>query len=239
MDGTHSGYDSPRLRARIAGLAYLITIACGIFAELVVRGALVLPGDPAATARNILDAEQFYRLGFAADIVGLVSYVVVTALLYELLARVNKSLSFLAACFSLVGIATLAIGSLGHISALVLLQNPSEIASHTSAQLQAAALFMLKLHGQAYNLSDIFFGVYCLVIGWLTARSTFLPWVIGVLMMLAGACYLTDSFATILAPRFEMVISDYILLPALVGEGGLALWLLIFSIDPSKLRNRG
>lgn len=238
MDG-NIAHDSPWLRARLAGLAYFITIGCGIFAEVAVRGSLVLPSDPAATARNILGAEQLYRLGFAADIVRLMSYVAVTALLYELLAPVNKSLSLLAAFFSLVGITTLAIGSLGHISALLLLQSPSEMATHSLAQLQAAAIFYLKLHGQAYNLSDVFFGVYCLVVGWLTAKSTFLPWVIGVLLMFAGACYLADSFATILAPRFERATSDYILLPGLVGEGGMALWLLAFGVDQSKWRSCG
>ena len=100
---------SPRLQARIAGTFYLITIIMGVFAEVFVRGALVVRDDAAATATNILAHEPLYRFGLAADLIMLVSYIAVTLLFYGLFKHVARSLSLLAAFFSLVGIAVLAV----------------------------------------------------------------------------------------------------------------------------------
>ena len=112
---------SPRLKARIAGVVYLI---CGMsysFARNDVRGKLVVAGDAAATAHNILAHESLYRLGFAAEIISAVCYVVVALLLYDLFKPVNKSLSLLAAFFSLAGCTIAAVSSLLHVAPLVVL----------------------------------------------------------------------------------------------------------------------
>ncbi len=49
---------SPQISARIGGLLYLIIIALGLFAEVFVRERLLVNGDAAGTARNILAHEQ-------------------------------------------------------------------------------------------------------------------------------------------------------------------------------------
>src|SRR4051794_38676303 len=92
---------SPRLRARLAGAFYLITIVTGVFAEVFVRGALIVRDDAAATAANILAHESRYRFGLAADLIMLASYIAVTYLLYDLLKPVSRSLSSVAAYFSM------------------------------------------------------------------------------------------------------------------------------------------
>jgi hypothetical protein len=229
---------SPRLRARLAGGFYVITIVCGIFAEAVARGSLVVSGDAAATARNILASQALFRTGLAADAITLASYIVVTLLLYELLARVNRSLSLLAALFSLVGIATLAVDALTHVAALLLLQGPHFLAAFSSSQLAATALFSLKLHAQGYAVSGVFFGTYCVLIGWLVVRSGFLPRVVGVLMMIAGAAYLIDSFMTFLLPSLRNPILDSITLLGLLGEGSLAGWLLVMGVNETRWSQR-
>ena len=94
---------SPRLKARIAGVIYLICGMAYSFARNDVRGTLVVDGDAAATAHNILAHAPLYRLGFAAEIISAVCYVAVALLLYEILKPVNRSLSLLAAFFSLAG----------------------------------------------------------------------------------------------------------------------------------------
>lgn len=230
----HAAEASPRLRARLTGLLYLVTIVCGIFAEAVVRGNLIVSGDAAATAHNILASESLFRLGYAADLIGVASYIGITLLLYELLAPVNKSVSMLAALFSLVGIATLAVYTLAHLAALLLLGGQHYLAAFDPKQLQAMALFSLKLHAQGYDVSGLFFGFYCILLGWLIFKSTFLPRTIGVLMAIAGFCYLISSFANFLSPPFANAISDYILLPGLLGEGSLTLWLLVFGVNATK-----
>ena len=95
---------SPRTKARIAGALYLLTILLGGVGESV-HGRLVVPGDAAATASNILTHTSLMRLGFAAYMTEMASQIAMTALFYDLLEPVSRSVSLLAACFSLVGIA--------------------------------------------------------------------------------------------------------------------------------------
>jgi hypothetical protein len=86
--------------------------------------------------------------------------------------------------------------------------------------------------GQNMMIGLIFFGFDCLAIGWLILRSTFLPWLLGAMMMFAGVCYLIDTFATLLVPAFDPPFD--LLLPAYVAEAALTLWLLICGVNDAK-----
>src|ERR1017187_2192243 len=112
---------SPRLQARIAGVFYLLTIVARVIADAFVRNRLVVSDDAAATATNIMAHEPLFRLGFAADIIAFASYIALTALLYELFKPVNRSISLVAAFFSLVAAVLQAISSLFHLAPLFLL----------------------------------------------------------------------------------------------------------------------
>ncbi len=224
---------SPLLQARVGGFLYLIIIAAGFFSEGCVRGSLIVSGDAAATAHNILASEQLYRLGGAAEFVTLSCDVTVALILYNLLRPVNRSLALLAAFFRLVFSAVYATLSLTHFAPLVLLGGGDSMV-FSAAQLQELATFALKLHGIGYNISLVFFGVHCVLIGGLIARSNFLPRIIGLALAIAGACYLINSFATFIAPAFAGTLFPYILLPGLVAEASLALWLFVIGLDVSR-----
>jgi len=226
------------LRARLAGGSYAITIVCGVFAEAVARGSLIVPGDAAATARNILASQTLFRAGLVADLITVASYLVVTMLLYELLAPVSRRLSLLAAIFSLVGITTLSADSLAHIAALLLVQGPQYLAAFSSDQLAAVALFSLKLHTQGYEVSGVFFGTYCILLGWMIVRSTYLPQAIGVLMAIAGVAYLIDDLTSLLALWRGNVILDNLSVLGLLGEATLTVWLLVRGVDATKWYQR-
>jgi hypothetical protein len=221
----------------VAGLAYLITIITGVFAEVFVRGSLVVRDDAAATAANLLAHESFYRLGLVADLVMLASYVVVTLLFYVLFKPVGRSLSLLAALFSLMGIAVLAVNSLNHIAPLVFLGNAPFLRAFNSPQLNALALTALKLHGRGYSIVGVFFGIYCVLIGDLTFRSRFLPRILGVLMAIGGLGYVTDSFTTFLSPALAARLPDVAMLGG-IAELALCLWLTIVGLDASKWDER-
>ncbi len=225
---------SPQLQARICGFLYLIIIAAGFFAEGYVRGTLIVAGDAAATAHNILSSEQLYRLGGASEFVTLFCDITVALILYNLLKPVSRSLALLAAFFRLVFSTVYATLSLTHFAPLVLLQGGGYLTAFTAGQLQALALLSLKLHAIGYNASLVFFGVHCLLIGGLITRSTFLPRTIGVALVVAGACYLTNSFANFISPASAALLFPYILLPGFVAEASLALWLFVIGVNVSR-----
>ena len=157
---------SPRVKARIAGVFYLITVVTRIIADGFVRDRLVVSADAAATATNILAHQALFRMGFAADIIAFASYVALTAVLYDLLKPVNRSLSLVAAFFSLMSCAVQAFSSLFHLAALVVLGGAEYLRVFTGEQLQALALMFLKLRAIAYhNVGLVFLGLYCLLIG--------------------------------------------------------------------------
>lgn len=229
---------SPRHTARLAGLFYLITALAGGFAEIGVRGRVIVSGDAAATARNILSSEGLYRLGFVADIVAGAAYVVVTLLLYRLLKPVDRSLSLLAAFFSVVGIAIGGVAALGHLAPLLLLKGADYLAPYNIDQLQAMALLSLKLHAQGYLICLVFFGLYEALLGYLIFRSTFLPRTLGVLVGIAGLAFLTNSFALFLSPALGSALNPFLLALDGLGEISLTLWLIVMGVNVTKWEER-
>ena len=143
-------------------------------------------GDAAATAHNILAHEPLYRLGFAAELISAVCYITVTLLLYDMFRPVNRSVSLLAAFFSLTGCTIQAFSTLFHLAPLVILGGEQYLSAFRTEQLQALALMFLNLRAQTSSIYMVFFGWYCLLIGYLIFRSTFLPRILGVFMAIAG-----------------------------------------------------
>lgn len=228
---------SPRFKARIAGVLWLMVIAGGVTA-FVIRSPMIVRGDAGATATNILASESLFRLGFAADLIAGVCYMGVTVLLYGLLKPVSRSLSLLAAFFGLAGIAIGTATSLTQLASLVLLGSGQDSSAFTTTQLQAMALMSLRLSFQGFILAMVFFGFQCLLIGCLIVRSTFLPRILGVLLAIGGSSYVISSFATFLAPAFGARLSPFILPAALLGEGSLTLWLLVIGVNEQRWKEQ-
>jgi hypothetical protein len=226
------------LKARIAGVLYLFGGSAGAFAELFVRDGVVVRGDAAATAANILAHEWLYRLGGSLDLLSLACDTALALLFYELLKPVNRSLSLLAAFFRLMHVAIMATVTLNHFAPLVFLRGAHDSSVFTVAQLQAQAAFSLRLHSVGYNISLVFFGFSCLLIGCLIFRSIFLPRIIGVLMTIAGLAYLTNSFVHLLAPAFGAYVFRYVLVPCGIGELLLVLWLLAVGVNAQRWKEQ-
>ena len=225
--------------ARIAGALYLGTIVAGLFAELGSRGPLVVGSDAGATATAILANQALFRAGLIGDLIMLVCYIGVTALFHSMFKPVSRRLSLAAAAFSMIGIAVLAVDGFFLLAALRFLDAPSYLmVGMATPQREAMALLSLKLHGDGYDLSLVFFGVYCLMLGWLVWRSRFLPRLIGALMALAGLCYLINSVADLAAPALAGALSPHLMDPTLIGEAALALWLLAFGTNGRFKRRR-
>lgn len=213
---------------RIAAMAYLGTIVFGLFAEVGTRSGLD-SSDPTGMAAAIENGEALFRLGIVSDLAMLACYLIVTAIFYAVFRPYSRTLSATAALFSLTGIAVLGAGLVNLAAPLVLLAPDT---AGLSLKADLAALF-LKLHGRGYTISLAFFGVYCLMIGWMVARSRLIPALVGLLMAFAGACYLANSLRVLLDIPLPDGLSGYLLLPGLIGEGAISLWLLAKGLNAS------
>lgn len=221
-----------QLKARLAGLFYLGTIVAGIYAQVGVRApltAVTAQDSNAAIAANILRNVPVYRTGEAADLVMLCCYIAVTTLLYELFTRTSRQIALVSAGFSLTGIIVLAVAGVLHLAPLALLDSSTTAGLDLSLR-QALAVLSLDLHAELYSLSLVFFGFYCLLIGWLVWRSGLLPGTVGALMMIGGISHIIVMFTGVLAPDIARSLPLVMKFAPLVGEAALALWLLAFGI---------
>jgi Domain of unknown function (DUF4386) len=164
---------SPRLKARIAGISYLLAVLSAVFAEAFLHG----------------------RLLRAVGLIPIVSFAIVTLLLYRLLKPVNRRLALFAALFNLISL----------------------------------TMEALEFHLRGANIALIFHGLYCLLIGLLVSRSTFLPRILGVLMAMGGLAWLTD-----LSIPLTNHLVPYNLIAGFTGEGILMLWLVVFGLNDQQ-----
>jgi hypothetical protein len=229
---------SPRLKAGIAGALYLVVIISAGFAETVGRGKLIVSGDAAATATNILAHESLYRLGGAADIVNLMCDVAMAVILYDLLRPVSRTIALLSAVYKLMGDAVMTVTTLYHLGALIFLANTPYLNVFSADQLKVQAFESIRFHSQAYNIAMVFFGLNCVSLGYLVYKSTFLPRVVGVVLAIGGTCYVVNSFTRFIAPTAATHLFPYILWPGLVGEVSVALSLLVVGIKGWRTRTQ-
>ena len=223
---------SPRPRARITGVVYLLYFLTAVFSEFILRG-LVVSGDAAATVNNLLAHQPLFQLGLAVSLIATAFYVALTAFFYDLFKPVNRSLSLLAAFLSLVGCAIQAFASLFRIAPLVVLGGNQYLSVFKVEQLRALALVLLEFYGQGFAICLVFFGFFELLIGYLIFRSNFLPRILGVPMALAGLGWLTFLYTPL-----ANYLSAYVLALGFLAELLLMLWLLVKGVNIERWREQ-
>lgn len=217
--------------ARVAGVLYLIVIVCAGFSEGYVRSGLIVPGDAGATADHIMASEPLFRIGFVSDIIAFLCDAVISILFYVLLRPVSKTLALLAAAFRLLAHPAIAsINMLNHFMALLLLGDVEYLSVFNVDQLHALALLFLQAHRYGYLIGGAFFGLHCLILGYLLFKSVWFPRILGILLVLAAVGYLLESFGNFLFPEAEAILVWAVAVPAVIGEVSLCLWLLIKGI---------
>jgi hypothetical protein len=222
---------SPRLRARIAGVLYLIIIVTAMFSAVFVHQKVVVLRDAAATAANILAQEPLYRAGGAAMLIALMCDTALSLLFYQLFRPVHRTVALLVAFFRLMSIAILAVNLLNHYFPLILLKATSFPAEFGMAQRQALALGFVQLYDYGFKIAMIFFGMNCVFLGRVIFKSWFLPRALGVLMAIAGLCYLAWSFSGLLAPPVAARLFGYLMPVCFIAELALTLWLLVAGVN--------
>jgi hypothetical protein len=232
-----SSTDSPQTTARLAGALWLIVIAVSI-ASLFAAPSVNINGSPAETAASILAAETPYRLAFALLFVGSLCYLGVTALLYELVRPINRSVALFAAFAGLAGLTIGAASAVNELGALDLLKQAATAAPAAANQLQTIAQFALR-DGPEFKVGMVFFGLQIASVGYLILRSTLVPRLIGGVLVAGGLSYIITSFATFVAPAVGARLSPLVIPIAILGEGSLTLWLLFKGVNvPASRRSQ-
>lgn len=211
--------------ARRAGVLYFLFMIVAIVGEFVLP-SVVVPGDAAATARNITTAELSYRIGILTGFVTLVLFIFLVATLYELFRDVDRSQALLMVLLVSIGVAVALANLLNKFAPLVLLSGADYLSVFTKPQLDALALGALRWHSGAATVAMAFWGLWLFPFGILVIKSGFLPRILGFLLMIAGVAYLTTSVTSIVLPEYRSVVSR-LMMPLYFGEVPIIFWLLI------------
>jgi hypothetical protein len=219
-----------RPAVRIAGLLYVAIICLGLWSEVGVRLALVVPGDAATTAANLRAEAGLVRLGIAADAVMAVCDIALAMLLFALFRPVAPLASAMAAVFRLVQAAVIAANLIHQSRALAF------AFSDLGPQGDTLALLAMETQGRGYDLGLLFFGVSSLVTGWIIATSGAAPRLLGWLIGVAGAVYVTGTALVVLAPAAAVAFQPAYGL-CVLAEAGFCLWLLVRASPPGVASN--
>jgi len=172
-------------------------------------------------------------LGFVSSLIGVACHIIWTLLFYDLFKPVNRSLSLLAAFVSLVVCAVQALTSLLYVAPLLVLQGGSSVSAFTTAQLQGLAYVFLKLNACAFDIDLVFFGLWCVLTGYLMFRSTFLPRVLGVLLAIDGLGWMTFA-----VPPFASYLFPVIATASALAEIPLQLWLVVMGVNSQRWKEQ-
>jgi uncharacterized protein DUF4386 len=220
---------SPRSKARLAGVFEVLEGLTSATGQVMILGRLIVSGNAAATAALILGHERLFWFGFALSLIGVVFHIAWALLFYDLFKVVNRTLSLLAAFVILVGCAIQGLTCLFYIAPLAVLEGGNSVSAFATEQLQALAAVFLKLNGQAFDLYLVFFGLWCVLIGYLIFRSNFMPRILGALVVISGL-----GWSTFVSPPLAHHLFPYIAAASALGEIPLQLWLVVMGVNSQR-----
>lgn len=221
-----NGSISPQFYARLAGAVYLFIIVSGV-AGAAIKPQMVVPGDPAGTAANIVAGAGLLRLLVSIESLHMSAGIALAVLLYALLKPVDRQVSLFAALTHVACAIVLAVAAIGTFAAIRLTGTAGYLSAVDMPQRSALAMLALRLQEDMFAIGLVFFVFTCLALGYLIIRSGFLPRALGVLMIVAAGAYLLNSVAHILSPSLAEQLVPGIFAPILVAELSLALWLTV------------
>lgn len=220
---------SPIIYTRMAGIMLLISVVAGAFGEIGVLSKLVKQGDPEATMEQIRTNIGLYRLGFASYLAEAICDVSLALLFYQLLKPVRKDLSLLAAFFGLMATATFAFAELFYFIVVIISENDL-LESFSQQQVSELVTLCVKIYGHGAGIFMLFFGIASLLKGYLMFKKI-TPKFLGVLLIVAGTCFVIRNFSLVLAPSYA---SDILLLPMLLTMLILSIWFLFKGVNLEK-----
>jgi len=212
--------------ARVAGAVYLSLVLTAPFSLLYVPGKLIVRGNATATANNILTHETLFRFGIVTDLLSSVIFIFVGIALYHLLSGVNRTWARMMVSLVLVSAAVAFLNVLNNLAALILFRGGDFLTVFDKPQREALGMLFIRLHSQGIIIDELFWGLWLFPFGVLVMRSGFLPWILGVWLIVNCFAYLAISLTSLLLPDYGTVVYHYVF-PVLFGEMAIVLWLLI------------
>ncbi|HSP64188.1 MAG TPA: DUF4386 domain-containing protein [Pyrinomonadaceae bacterium] len=224
--------NSTKKTARLAGLLWLLTAATAGFSLVYVRPKLIVFGDAATTANNILAFESLFRAAIASYILSQIFSLFFGLTIFRLFKGVNKTLATMFLTSLLVSAGVGVVNSLNNIGALVVLTNPDYLKAFQPAQLNALAMIFLRVNNFGIGLVEIFSALYMFSFGLLIMRSRYLPRVLGILIIIGACAFPINTFTKILIPQFyPALMTRLTMLLNAFGPPATMLWLLIKGVN--------
>jgi hypothetical protein len=224
---------SNKRTARVAGFLYLGVILTGMFAELAVRSRLIVAGNAAATAGNIVASGGLFRLGILGDLVMGLLFITLAVVLYKLLKPVNKVISLLFVFLVAISTAMTSINLLNQFAAAAILGGHNGLTAFSTDQLRALAMFFLDMHAYGYLFSAMFYGTWLFPLGYLVFTSGFFPKVLGVFLMIAPLGSLMEIITKLFFPGFEALMYPGFAI-GMIAEFSFCFWLLFKGAKDQK-----
>lgn len=219
--------------ARLIGFLYVLQMATAVFGQVVVRGRLIVRGDAARTAENILGAERLFRLSVVTDLLTALAVIWMSWCLYVLLQSVHRRLALLALVFRLVENAVLCAATVSSLVALRLLSGEANYLKVLDAgSRQALALLALNAQGLALNMTFVPLGLGSAIFAWLLVKSRYVPAALAGFGIFASLMLAIGTLALIVFPALSLGGMAY-MAPMGLYEVGLGLWLLAKGINPT------
>ncbi len=218
----------PRRYARIAGSLYLVIAVFGGFAIAYVPSVIVVAGDGAKTVANLLANQGLFGMGVFADVVVMLTEIVLSAMLFVLFRATGPTLSLIAMVARLTMVVVMAINLLIYIMPMVLLR-----ADGASEEMQATAMMLFEAHRYGIYVWDMFFGFHLAALGYLIFRSGYFPRLLGVALLVGSLGYFLEGPAKVAFLDNALLATGIVglLVVASIGELAFAFWLLIRGVD--------
>jgi hypothetical protein len=213
--------------ARAVGVMYVLTMASALFGPFYVRAGLVVAGDAATTAAQIMAAQGLFRAGILSDLLTSVGCVVLAWALHELLRPVNRRLATLALGWRWMEISMLSVSALCGVVVLALLGDGAHLQGLPAAHLQVLAFSALRLQGAIYNVGLLFFGLGSGLFSVLLLRTTYVPQWLSAIGVMGSMLVVVSAVMTLLWPPFAKAVGMSLFLPIFLFEVTAGLWLWV------------
>jgi cbb3-type cytochrome oxidase subunit 3 len=225
-DGTNPpDYGTLRKTARLAGLLYFFLALMGAYAIMYVPSKIIVEGNAAATANNLLTYEFLFRTGIVSALGSSILFLFLVAVLYRLFKQVNERQAKLMVALVALQIPIGFVLEAFEVTTLMILKDEA-LQGLAPAQRQDMGMLFFEIARSGSMILEIFWGLWLLPFGRLVYQSGFIPRILGVFLMLTGTAYLIDSLTFLLFPGYKDMVQSYVF-PLFFGEVAIMLWLLI------------